>query len=305
MRKRTGTLRKVGESGFLSTPQTGQLLLDTEGLTGAFAAYSLRKLRSLYPGNCIRIRRANDNAEANIGFSSNWVDKAAVDAHCTTNDGFVVGFFDQSGNGNYLPQPSAPLQFKIWNGSTRDWVATIGSRPIVAPLANNGVYVIYNVIPIETTAMSICCISGCFGASAPATALRTVYGDGGALSGFYFPNLGYDPEIFDATPVITNFVTGVTPTTNTSYITTWSATAGSPATTRVRFNGVTHLSTDVVYAQNPSPGLVLVGGVTRFSSPNHSFQEAIWWLRDIGDVGQTLYAGNCLSSSQYGSTGYV
>ena len=304
MRKRTGTLRKIGESGFLSTPQTGQLLLDTEGLTGAFAAYSLRKLRSLYPGNCIRVRRANDNAEANIGFSSNWVDKAAVDAHCTTNDGFVVGFFDQSGNGNYLPQPSAPLQFKIWNGSTRDWVATIGGRPIIAPLANNGVYAL-TVIPTETTAMSICCISGCFGAVAPTTLLRTVYGGGGSVSGFYFPNLGYDPEIFDATPVITNFVTGVAPTLNTSYVTGWSATAGSPATTRVRFNGVTHLSTEVPYAVNGGTGQIIVGGSGRFTSANHSFQEAIWWLRDIGDVGLSLYAGNCLSSSQYGNVSYV
>jgi len=87
------TLRKIGESG-ITQNSAAQYLLDTEGLTGAFAAYSLRKLRSAYTGFCMRIRRANDNAEAEIPFSGNWIDKSAVDAHCTTNDGIVVSFYD-------------------------------------------------------------------------------------------------------------------------------------------------------------------------------------------------------------------
>lgn len=298
------TLRKIGEPGIIQNTAS-QLLLDTGGLTGAFGAYSLRKLRSAYSGNCVRIRRAGDNVEAQIGFSNNWIDKAALDAHCTTNDGFVAAFFDQSGNGNNIAQPSAPLQFKIWNGSTRDWVATIDGRPIIAPLVTNGVYAL-TVIPTETTAMSICCISGCFGAVAPTSVLRTVYGGGGSVSGFFFPNRGYDPEVYEIqTPAQTGFVTGVAPARNTSYVTGWSATAGSPATTRVRFNGVTHLSTAVPYAVNGSLGGIIIGGSGRFASANHSFQEAIWWLRDIGDVGLSLYAGNCLSSSQYGNVSYV
>jgi len=298
------TLRKIGEPGIIQNTAS-QLLLDTGGLTGAFGAYSLRKLRSAYSGNCVRVRRAGDNVEAQIGFSNNWIDKAALDAHCTTNDGFVAAFFDQSGNENNIAQPNAPLQFKIWNGSTRDWVATIDGRPIIAPLVTNGVYAL-TVIPTETTAMSICCISGCFGAVAPTSALRTVYGGGGSLSGIYFPNRGYDPEVHEIqTPAQTDFVTGVAPALNTSYVTGWSATAGSPATTRVRFNGVTHLSTAVPYAVNGSLGGIVIGGSGRFTSANHSFQEAIWWLRDIGDVGLSLYAGNCLSSSQYGNVSYV
>lgn len=301
---RQQTLRKIGESGIIKNTAE-QLLLDTEGLTEAFAGYSLRKLRSAYAGNCVRIRRANDNVEAQIGFSSNWIDKSAVDAHCTSNDGFVVTFLDQSGNGNNISQPSAPLQFKIWDGSTRDWVATIGGRPIIAPLVTNGQYSL-TVIPAGTTAMSICCISGCFGAAAPTTVIRTVAGGGGSVSGFSFPNRGYDPEIQEfQTPSQTNFVTEVAPTLNTSYVTGWSATGGSPATTRVRFNGVTYLSTAVPYAQNAALGSIVLGGIGRFTSANHSFQEAVWWLRDIGDVGLSLYAGNCLSSSQYGNVGYV
>ena len=41
--------------------------LDT--LTTPSNAYSFRKLRSAYAGNAIRIRRASDNAEIDIGFS--------------------------------------------------------------------------------------------------------------------------------------------------------------------------------------------------------------------------------------------
>lgn len=302
------TLRKIGESGIILNPAT-QSLLDTQGLTGAFAAYSLRKLRSAYAGNCVRIRRVNDNAETNIGFSGNWVDKTAVDAHCTTNDGYVVTFFDQSGNSINLSQSSAPLQFKIWNGSTRDWVGTIAGRPIIAPLANNGGYIFSDIIPVETTAMSICCISGCFGAAAPTTPIRTVSGLGGAVPIFHFPNLGYDPEVIEyPSGVVSSFVAEVAPTVNTSYVTGWSATSGSPATTRIRFNGVTRLSTAVSYGQYPAIGPIIIGtlgGATTFPSVNHSFQEAIWWLRDIGDIGLTLYTGNCLSSSQYGNLNYV
>ena len=41
-------------------------LLDTYG--GASVAYSLRRLTGTYTSNAIRVRRASDNAEQNMGF---------------------------------------------------------------------------------------------------------------------------------------------------------------------------------------------------------------------------------------------
>jgi hypothetical protein len=47
--------------------QAASLLLDT--YTGAAVAYSLRKLRTNYSGNAIRVRRSSDNTEQDFGFN--------------------------------------------------------------------------------------------------------------------------------------------------------------------------------------------------------------------------------------------
>lgn len=66
---------------------------------GPIRAYSLRKVRSEYTGNCIRLRRSSDGALAEIGFDANGnVDEAAMRAHCAGSDGFVRAWYDQTGN---------------------------------------------------------------------------------------------------------------------------------------------------------------------------------------------------------------
>lgn len=87
-------------------------LLDT--YSGAAAAYSVRKLRSAYSGNCIRVRRSNDNTEQNIGFDSNGnLNESALTTFVGGNDGFVTTWYDQSGNGNNAVQSTAANQPKI------------------------------------------------------------------------------------------------------------------------------------------------------------------------------------------------
>lgn len=49
-------------------PITPSYLLDT--YSGAAAAYSLRKLRTAYTGNAIRVRRSSDNTSQDIGFNA-------------------------------------------------------------------------------------------------------------------------------------------------------------------------------------------------------------------------------------------
>ena len=83
--------------------------------TGAQAAYSLRKLRSNYTGNCIQVRRSSDNATQNIGFVTNLVDTAAISAFVgPTASGFVTRWYDQSGNGVDLIQNTAAKQAGIY-----------------------------------------------------------------------------------------------------------------------------------------------------------------------------------------------
>ena len=51
-----------------AAPPAAGLLIDDVGVD-AVVAFGLRKLRAAYTGDAIRVRRASDNAEQDIGFS--------------------------------------------------------------------------------------------------------------------------------------------------------------------------------------------------------------------------------------------
>lgn len=85
-----------------SSFQGSPLLLDA--YPNAYVAYSLRKLRSLYTGNAIRVRRSSDNAETNIGFIGNALDTTTLLTFCGVSNGYITTWYDQSGNGNNLIQ---------------------------------------------------------------------------------------------------------------------------------------------------------------------------------------------------------
>lgn len=88
------------------------LLLDL--YPGAAVAYSLRKLRTAYTGSAIRVRRASDNAEQNIGFNTlGNLDTSALTAFCTGTNGFVTTWYDQSGNSQNVIQATAVSQPQI------------------------------------------------------------------------------------------------------------------------------------------------------------------------------------------------
>lgn len=75
------------------------LLLDL--YPNAAAAYSLRKLRNAYTGSAIRVRRSSDNTEQDIDFdSSGNLNQSALTTFVGANNGFVVTWYDQSGNAN-------------------------------------------------------------------------------------------------------------------------------------------------------------------------------------------------------------
>lgn len=95
----------------------GSQILQASGLLidypGAAAAYSLRLLRTNYVGSAIRVRRASDNAEQDIGFVSNVLDTAALTSFCSGTNGFVKTWYDQSGNGRDETQTTAANQPRI------------------------------------------------------------------------------------------------------------------------------------------------------------------------------------------------
>jgi hypothetical protein len=112
--------RRFGGGGFIG-------LLDE--YSGAAAAYSLRQLSSTYSGDAIRVRRASDNTETNIGFVNNELDTSTLSTFCSGTNGFVTTWYDQSGNSNDATQTTASDQPKIYDSSSG--VITIGglSKP--------------------------------------------------------------------------------------------------------------------------------------------------------------------------------
>ena len=91
-------------------------LLDT--YTGAAAAYSLRWLNTDYAGAAIRVRRASDNAEQDIGFTpSGDLDTTALATFCSGTDGFVKTWYSQTGS-NDATQTTTSAQPKIYDSST-------------------------------------------------------------------------------------------------------------------------------------------------------------------------------------------
>lgn len=111
-----------------SLQQSSPLILDI--YTGATAAYSLRKLRSAYTGNCIRVRRSSDFAQLDIGFSNNVLDTTTLSTFCGVFTGYVEIWYDQTGNGNNASaispnNPSNPVIYNIGTLITQNGKPTI------------------------------------------------------------------------------------------------------------------------------------------------------------------------------------
>ena len=97
--------------------------------SGSEAAYSVRKLSGSYSSSVLRVRRSSDNAEQDIGFDSNGdLDTSALTTFVGASNGFVVTWYDQSGNGNDATQTTAASQPQIVSSGS---VITSESLPTV------------------------------------------------------------------------------------------------------------------------------------------------------------------------------
>lgn len=117
-------------------------LLDT--YTSADMAFSMFKLRTAYSGNCLRVRRSSDNTEQDIGFVNNYLDTASLLTFVGSNNGFVVKWYDQSGNARDLSRATAVNQPQIVSSgtlSTRNGIAVMSATSTQSlTLASGPVY---------------------------------------------------------------------------------------------------------------------------------------------------------------------
>jgi hypothetical protein len=132
---------------FLKTNTTTPLLLDL--YPNSTAAYSLRKLTNAYSGSVIRVRRASDNTEQDIGFVSNVLDTASLLSFCAATDGFVVKWYSQVGGSTFdVLQTTAIKQPKIVIGGVLNTLN--GKVSIQYRFANNTALVTASGVTVQS-----------------------------------------------------------------------------------------------------------------------------------------------------------
>ena len=100
--------------GFLGAEAGASVTPPFDDYVNPTAGYSMRKLDSSYSGSAIRVREDSGNTEADIGFDgSGDLDTTALLAHTSSNSGFIVKWYDQSGNSYDLAQATTTAQPKI------------------------------------------------------------------------------------------------------------------------------------------------------------------------------------------------
>jgi len=141
-----------------TTPTVPEGILDI--YTGSVAAYSIRRLRKAYTGSAIRVRRSNDNAEQDIGFTIfGTLDESALSTFVGINSGFITTWYDQSGNGRNVTQATAASQPRIVNGGVVEKINGIpsarGNASFLTSAANipapsGGLATLISVLPSVT-----------------------------------------------------------------------------------------------------------------------------------------------------------
>jgi hypothetical protein len=141
---------KVGvRTGVLA--QQVSYLLDT--YSGAAAAYSLRKLRTAYTGNAIRVRRSSDNTSQDIGFKADGtLDTTTLLSFVGAGNGFVSIWYDQSGNGRNSTQSTILYQPRIVNSGV---VEVFNSKPSLKFAYNSTVNALNFTVPLQDTSTLI------------------------------------------------------------------------------------------------------------------------------------------------------
>jgi hypothetical protein len=184
----------------------------------ASAAYGLRRLRRLYTGFCIRVRRSSDNAQLDIGFDSQGnLDILALLAFVGTGSGFVTIWYDQSGNGSNATQTTAGAQPRIVNNGVLD---IANGKPAIR---FNGSNTFFSGVSLPLSQLTL---SSVLNDVTQAGAIRYPIGTGskGILSSFQFnsnKSLGYTPDALPLTVVQTGFL----PTIGRSYVVSLTTTA--------------------------------------------------------------------------------
>lgn len=113
-----------------ATTDAAPLFFDVIGVA-PLAAFGLRKLNNSFSGACLRVRRASDNTEQDIGFDGESLDWAAATTFATGSDLYVTTWYDQSASAKNVVQATTSRQPKL-DTSAKEIVFDGSSDQLVA-----------------------------------------------------------------------------------------------------------------------------------------------------------------------------
>lgn len=112
-------------------------MVDDLSLGAPLFAFSVRRLRAAYSGNCLRVRRSNDNAEQDIAFFNDYIDTGALATFVGANSAYVVTWYDQSGNGNNATQATTDRQPKLVASGANITLGSVGKVSLLFSYAEH------------------------------------------------------------------------------------------------------------------------------------------------------------------------
>lgn len=113
------------------------------------AAYALRKMKKDATAS-IRVRRSSDDAEQDIGFAANNLDTTSLASFLGATDGFIVTWYDQSGNGKNATQSTKAYQAKVYDSSTGVLYYPGTNKVVAYKAADNGGYAISSAVSMKS-----------------------------------------------------------------------------------------------------------------------------------------------------------
>lgn len=136
----------------VATSFTGVL----DGLPASAAAFSLRRLSGSYSGAIVRVRRASDGTQQDIGATvAGNLDTTNLASFCSDTSCFVSTLYDQSGNAQHAVQATAASQPRIFNAGA---VETEGGKPALRYTAA-GQFLVFPAMPSQTIATTLSAVA--------------------------------------------------------------------------------------------------------------------------------------------------
>lgn len=244
-------------------------VIDAVGVS-AQLAYGLRKLRTAYTGNAIRVRRSSDSTQTDIGFTlTGELDTTALLAFCGAGNGFIVTWYDQSGNGRDITQSTGVAQPQIVISGA---VLTRNSKPS----ANFMVGMDFGATNLTLTCFTLNQVAAIADSAATYQSIR----QNGTTSG----NVWYARYVSGAPAFQNNglLITGGTPGTDLHVFT---GTPSESSNSRLFING-TSVATGATTTPAATVGLMRVG------------QSPVGGQSFSGDISEIILFSDTLTTAQ-------